>query len=77
MQLIAIAKIALLKKIPVFGIYGLVMLIPACSATETSLSMVILHAGFIFGRDIERFAHFTAKNLNEIGLIGEKSHSKM
>ena len=27
--------------------------------------------------DSERFAHFSAKNLIEIGLMGEKSHSKM
>ena len=29
-------------------------------------------AGIIFGRDIERFAHFSAKNLIEISLMGEK-----
>ena len=29
------------------------------------------------GGDCERFAHFSAKNLIEIGLMGEKSHSKM
>ena len=33
--------------------------------------------GIIFGRDIERFAHFSVKNLIENGLMGEKSHSKM
>ena len=34
-------------------------------------------AGIIFGRDIERFAQFSVKNLIENGLMGEKSHSKM
>ena len=34
-------------------------------------------AGIIFGGDSERFAHFYAKNLIEIGLMGEKSHRKM
>ena len=31
----------------------------------------------IFGGDGERFAHFSAKNLIEFGLMVEKSHSKM
>ena len=36
-------------------------------------------AGIILGGYTcsERFAHFSAKNLIEIGLTGEKSHSKM
>ena len=32
--------------------------------------------GIIFGGDSERFAHFSAKNLIEIGEMGEKSHRK-
>ena len=35
------------------------------------------NAGIIFGGDSERFAHFSAKNLIEFGMMGEKSHSKM
>ena len=34
-------------------------------------------AGIIFEGDSERFAQFSAKNLIEIGLMGEKSHGKM
>ena len=30
-------------------------------------------SGIIFGHDIERFAHLSAKYLVEIGLMGEKS----
>ena len=30
-------------------------------------------AGIIFWGDSERFAHFSAKNLIEIGLMGEQS----
>ena len=30
-----------------------------------------------FGEDSERFAHFSAKNIIEIGLMGEISHNKM
>ena len=36
-----------------------------------------MDAGIIFSGDSERFAHFSAKNLIEIGLMGEKSHSKI
>ena len=32
-------------------------------------------AEIIFGGDSERVAHFSAKNLIEFGLMGEKSHS--
>ena len=39
--------------------------------------LMILFSGIIYGGDSERFAHYSAKNLNEIGLMGEKSHSKM
>ena len=35
------------------------------------------YAGIIFRGDSERFAHFSAKNLIEFGMMGEKSHSKM
>ena len=34
-------------------------------------------AGIIFGGGSERFAHFSAKYLIEIGSMGEISHSKM
>ena len=34
-------------------------------------------SGIILGEDSERFAHFSAKNLIEIGLMGEKSNRKM
>ena len=44
------------------------------TATETSYTIGIL--GIIFGRDIERFAHFSVPNLIEIGSMGEKSQSK-
>ena len=36
-----------------------------------------MFSGIIFGVDSERFAHFSAKNLIEFGLMGEKSQSKM
>ena len=37
------------------------------------LSRATVTAGIIFGGDSERFAHFSAKNLIVIGLMGEKS----
>ena len=40
-------------------------------------SVIPANAGIILGGDSERFAHFFAKNLIEIGLMGEHSHSKM
>ena len=36
----------------------------------------ITYAGIIFGGDIERFAHFSAKNLIEISLLGENLVAK-
>ena len=33
--------------------------------------------GIIFGVDCKKFDHFFAKNLIEIGFMGEKSNSKM
>ena len=44
---------------------------------EPAINVDIVNAGIILGGDIERFAHFSAKNLIEIGQMGEKSHSKI
>ena len=41
------------------------------------MKILVAMAGIIFGGDSERFAHFSAKNLIVIGLMGKKSNRKM
>ena len=52
------------------------MLVRIANRVDPDLGLCCL-AGIIFGGDCERFALFSAKNLIEIGLMGEKFHSKM
>ena len=44
---------------------------------EQTTSADNIFTGIIFGGDSERFAHFSVKNLIDIGLMGEKYNRKI
>ena len=55
----------------------LIRLNTAFSLSLINTTILTISTGIIFGGDCERFAHCSAKNLIELGLMGENFHSKM